>query len=336
TKPSGPQIRVSDVSPRAGDAKVSGAAPIRVTFSTAVSASTPFPRLSPPEPGKWRTIGRSLVFLPSVPYLPLTQFSLSVPAGASGVLAVDGTRLARPLRAHFETADGSIVRLEQLLSLLQYSPLAVHMVGVPVASSDLAAERTALYVPPQGSFAWREDGWPAQLRSLWLPGKYGVMARGLVMSFQADHGLLPNGRLSPGLWQDLVQAVTSGQHNTGGYNYALGNQSPPQSLTIWHDGVVVLRAPANTGISQSPTPNGNFNVYSRLRRQVMRGTNPGGTKYADPVQYVAYFNGGDAVHYLPRANYGIPQSLGCIELKLQDAAKAWPYLAYGTVVTVIG
>lgn len=67
----------------------------------------------------------------------------------------------------------------------------------------------------------------------------------------------------------------------------------------------------------------------------MRGANPNGSKYADPVQYVAYFHGGDAVHYIPRANYGIPQSLGCIELDLADAATAWPYLAYGTIVTVI-
>jgi len=35
------------------------------------------------------------------------------------------------------------------------------------------------------------------------------------------------------------------------------------------------------------------------------------------------------------SDYGIPQSLGCIELPLVDAAKAWPYLAYGTLVTIV-
>ena len=31
----------------------------------------------------------------------------------------------------------------------------------------------------------------------------------------------------------------------------------------------------------------------------MKGTNPDGSKYDDPVYYVAYFNGGDAVHHFP-------------------------------------
>lgn len=161
------------------------------------------------------------------------------------------------------------------------------------------------------------------------------MTKGLVMEFEADHGLFTNGTTSTALWRALLTALASREANTGGYNYALCDQSQPESLTIWHDGAVVLHAPANTGISQAPTVDGNFPVFGRFRNQVMRGTNPGGSKYADPVQYVAYFNGGDAVHYIPRSSYGIPQSLGCIELDLGDAAKAWPYLAYGTIVTVI-
>ena len=68
----------------------------------------------------------------------------------------------------------------------------------------------------------------------------------------------------------------------------------------------------------------------------MRGTNPDGSHYADPVQFVAYFNGSDAVHYFPRGSYGSPQSLGCIELPLGAAGTAWPYLTYGSLVTVTG
>ena len=44
------------------------------------------------------------------------------------------------------------------------------------------------------------------------------------------------------------------------------------------------------------------------------------------MQWVAYFNGGDAVHYMPRASYGSPQSLGCIELPYAAAEQAWGYL----------
>lgn len=154
------------------------------------------------------------------------------------------------------------------------------------------------------------------------------------MEFPADHGLVPDGMTSAQLWLALLGAVAAGESNAGGYNYALGNQAQPESLTIWHNGQVAVHVPANTGIAEAPTADGNFPVFARFRNQVMRGTNPGGSTYADPVQYVAYFNGGDAVHYIPRANYGIRQSLGCIELNLADAAKAWPFLAYGTIVSV--
>jgi hypothetical protein len=40
------------------------------------------------------------------------------------------------------------------------------------------------------------------------------------------------------------------------------------------------------------------------------------------------------VHYYLRGSYGFPQSLGCVELPMNEAAKAWPYLTYGSLVTV--
>ena len=35
-----------------------------------------------------------------------------------------------------------------------------------------------------------------------------------------------------------------------------------------------------------------------------------------------------------RASFGTPQSLGCVELPLDAAAKVWPYTPIGTLVTV--
>ena len=77
-------------------------------------------------------------------------------------------------------------------------------------------------------------------------------------------------------------------------------------------------------------------MYLRYYFQIMQGTNPDGSKYADPVYYVSYFDGGDAVHYFPRYSYGYYQSLGCVELPWDAAKKAWPYLTYGSLVTVTG
>jgi hypothetical protein len=97
-----------------------------------------------------------------------------------------------------------------------------------------------------------------------------------------------------------------------------------------------MRSLTNTGIPVSPTVNGTFPVYARYRFQIMSGTNPGGSHYADPVSFVSYFNGGDAVHYFPRGGYGYQQSLGCVELPYNAAEQAYPYLTYGSLVTVVG
>ena len=40
---------------------------------------------------------------------------------------------------------------------------------------------------------------------------------------------------------------------------------------------------ANTGIGVAPTGIGTFPVYEKLPFQIMSGTNPDGSHYADPV-----------------------------------------------------
>ena len=293
------------------------------------------PTIAPTVPGSWRISERTVTFTPREPFVPLSQVTLTVPGGSNGVRAKSGGTLAATVVDNFDIEGGSSLRLQQLLSLLDYSPLSWTSTSWAIRSSDTAAQLAATYSPPRGRFAWKSSGWPSSLTGLWRPGSYNVFSRGLVMSFQADHGLIVNGKPSAGLWNDLLSAVATNDVNTGGYDYAVGRKAAPQTLTIYHDGTVVLHTAANTGIPQSPTPSGTFPVYARYRNYVMRGKNPDGVAYADLVQYVAYFYDGDAVHYFPRADYGIPQSLGCIELPLAEAALAWPYLAYGTLVTVV-
>ena len=98
----------------------------------------------------------------------------------------------------------------------------------------------------------------------------------------------------------------------------------------------MLSTPANTGIPEAPTAEGTYPVYEKLPFQIMQGTNPDGSQYADPVSWVSYFNGGDAVHYFDRGSYGWPQSLGCVELPESSAETAYRYLSYGSLVTVTG
>ena len=330
-----PELSVVAVSPSANASDVSGTAAVSVTFSSPISPNVPQPTLTPPTPGSWHASGDVLTFTPSGAFIPSSHVTLTIPGGSSGVRATDGGELAGSVVEQFRVTEGSVLRLQQLLSLLDYSPLSWTPASAAIVPSDTSAQLAALFSPPQGTFTWIDRGWPGQLRRLWKESSYNVFTKGLVMSFEADHGLDPNGSLGPALWKNLLQAVATNTANTGGYNYALANKKAPETFTVWHDGRVVLRSEMNTGIAGSPTPDGNFPVFTRLRKQVMRGTNPDGAKYADPVLFIAYFHNNDAVHYMDRADYGIPQSLGCVELPLASAAIAWPYLAYGTLVTVV-
>ena len=328
-------LSVLSIAPSNGTTGVSPSSQVTVELSGPLSDSSPLPALSPTTAGSWRAHGSRLTFTPSVDFAPLAEIVVTVPGGPNGVVGAGGGRLGQSVVEQFRVGNGSVARLQQLLSLLDYSPLAWVPTGAPISPGDTGAQLAAAFDPPAGRFSWRRGGWPARLRAMWRPGVDNTFTRGLIMSFQADHGLIPNGEVDAGLWTSMIGALAANTVNTGGYNYALADKANPQSLTIYHDGAVVLRSLANMGIAGSPTPDGTFPVYARLRRQVMRGTNPDGRHYADLVQFIAYFNGNDAVHYMDRADYGIPQSLGCVELPFADAARAWPYLAYGTLVTIV-
>jgi peptidoglycan hydrolase-like protein with peptidoglycan-binding domain len=185
------------------------------------------------------------------------------------------------------------------------------------------------------NFQWR---WapPPTLAALWQPGQDNVMTQGAIMAFESVAGLTTDGTISAPEIAALQSAVQDpgANANPNGYSYGLATEVEPETLTIWHNGQVVEQTPANTGGYGTPTAQGTFPVYLRLRNQVMRGVNPDGESYADPVQFVAYFNGGDALHYMPRASYGDPQSLGCVELPYTAASVVWPYMVIGSLVTV--
>jgi hypothetical protein len=224
---------------------------------------------------------------------------------------VDGYWVAYGATAALDTVLGQ----EEVLAGLGYSPLSWSPLG----------------------FAWR---WapPATLQALWVPGQDGVIAKSEIMAFESVAGLPTDGSISASEIDALQAAAmdpTGPDANPNGFSYALASESSPESLVVWHNGVVVESTPANTGGSGTPTALGSFPVYLRLRNQIMRGTNPNGTTYADPVQFVAYFDGGDALHFMPRASYGDPQSLGCVELPYLAASIIWPYMTIGSVVTVI-
>jgi L,D-transpeptidase catalytic domain len=326
-----PPLRVVAVAPRVGT--VAGDAVFTVGFSAplALSGESQMPKLKPALVGTWsQPTATSVRFTPTGAYLPGTVVHLTIPAGFK---ATDGAVLKRAVTRTYRVGEASPARLAQLLADLRYLP--VHFVSShDPRAGDRNAQLRALYSPPSGRFVFGR-GWPAQLRSLWAVDN-AVVLKGAVMNFEAQHGLPMDGVSGPQVWKALIQARVNWHLNRSGYSYAIGSETSPESLTVYHNGAVVLHTPANTGIPGEPTAQGTFPVFERLRSQVMQGTNPDGSHYADYVQWVAYFNGGDAVHYMPRSDYGTPQSLGCIELPYAAAERAWGYLTYGTLVTVTG
>jgi hypothetical protein len=325
---------VVSITPAEGSASVNGAADIRVEFSAPLSASSPMPTLKPAIDGSWQRHGKTAVFVPAAGFKQRTKVTVSVPAGSAGVTSTSGGLLDTQVTSTFKTGKYNGGRLEQLLAQLGYLPLTWSpLKGSSPSGSDTRAQVSAAYKPPAGTYTWR-SGYPSALTSLWRPAKPSLILKGAVMAFEADHHLTLDGIIGSQVWRAMFRAVAAGQMNTHGYTYALASQKLPETLTVWHDGHVIFHHLANTGIPAAPTAVGTDPVYLRYQHQIMRGRNPDGTKYADPVAWVAYFRAGEAVHYFPRYSYGSQQSLGCVELPYQPAKRIWPYLTFGTLVTV--
>ena len=343
--PAGPE-RVLSITPADGSTSVNGAAEIRVQFSAPLSPTSPMPTLKPAIHGSWQRQGDSAVFVPDRGFKPRTKVFVQVPAGSAGVTSTGGGLLAAPVTAKFRTGTYRTARLDQLLAQLGYLPLTwAPLTGVAPSLTDARAQVSAAYSPPAGTYTW-QNGYPAALKRLWRPGKPSQVLQGAVMAFQADHGLTSDmiyenqqgltlhGSIGHRLWKAMFRAVARDDTNQHGYTYALANQHSPETLTVWHNGIKIFRHLANTGIPARPTAVRTDPVYIRYRSQIMKGTNPDGSKYADPVAWVAYFHAGEAVHYFPRYSYGSQQSLGCVELPWSEAKRIWPYLTFGTLVTV--
>jgi len=189
--------------------------------------------------------------------------------------------------------------------------------------------------PLPGRFAWRFKNTPPTLAALWVPGEANVVTIGAVMQFELDHGLATDGAAGPSVWTALLKAVAARDVTTAPYDYVFVDTGSPEYLSLWRDGVVIFTTLVNTGIPQAATELGTWPVYVRYTVTTMSGTEPDGQTYSDPgIPWVSYFHGGDALHGYLRAQYGFPQSLGCVEMPYSSAQTVFPFTPIGTLVTV--
>lgn len=322
-----PALRVASVSPTGTN--VAAGSTITVEFTTSLAPNSPMPTLSPPLAGAWVALSPSLLeYQASGPLVPGATETVTVPGGAGGVIGSQGQHLSQTSTSQFTAAPGSILRLQQLLAELGYLPLTF----TPAAPLTSPTQEGNDQV---GSFSWRWPDQPLQLETLWTPGVTNVITRGAVMNFENQHGLKTDGLAGPQVWTDLLADVQSGKGNAQPWDYVVVSQSRPESATVYKDGSPVYSTPVNTGVPGASTANGTWPVYARYTVTTMSGTNPDGSHYSDPgIQWVSYFNGGDALHGFVRASYGTPQSDGCVEMPVANAAVVFPLTPLGTLVTV--
>jgi hypothetical protein len=312
---------------------ISPTTPITLTFSKPIrqALGSARPPVSPATPGTWHTINsHTIQFRPAgFGYGLAAAVTMALPRGVQLV----GGQTGSASTGRWHVPAGSTLRLQQILAQLGYLPLDWRAAG-PTVATDPTAQENAAINPPVGTFTWRYPNVPSALHSFWTPGSAGVMTRGALMSFENDHGLATDGAAGPDVWRLLLTASIAGKRSSFGYTFvtvSLGGQS----IDVWHSGKTVVTGPVNTGIASRPTASGTYFVYEHIAIGTMSGTNPDGSHYNDPgIQYISYFNGGDALHAFNRAQYGFPQSLGCVEMPTGEAGSVYPYTPIGTLVHV--
>jgi len=334
TTTSAPQatLEVVQTSPQASSTGVLPNGPFQITFNQPIQKST-MSHLKTSVTGQWSSVGPDTVkFTPTQTLLPDTVLTIkSNLLGNGGPTATNGDTLAQTINLSWTSEGGSILRLQQILATLGYLPLT----WTPSVSQTNLSPLQQLYSPISGTFSLRYANTPLSLQTSFQAGVDNRMTQGAMIAFERNHGLPAYSSIRPLLWPALLSGEASGTVNPYGYSYTTVSTATPETLTIWNDGNIVLHTPVNTGLPQTPTPKGNFFVYLRYPTQTMRGTNINGSYYTDHgVKWVNYIDGSVAVHGFVRASYGFPQSLGCIELPVSEAAIAWKWLHYGSLVNI--
>jgi peptidoglycan hydrolase-like protein with peptidoglycan-binding domain len=322
-------LQVLSTTPTGND--VAAGSSISVHFSIDLASGSPMPTLNPPIAGAWSVLSPSLVqYQATGPLVPGATETITIPGGTSGVVGSRGQHLTSSVTSTFTVAQGSTLRLQQLLAELGYLPLTFTPAAAVTSPSQEGNDQV-------GTFSWRWPDQAAALTSLWTPGIYNVITQGAVMNFESQHNLRTDGLAGPSVWAALLTDLQDGRANALPYNYVLVNKALPETATVFSSGVPVYSTLANTGVASVATPDGTWPVFARYVVTTMSGTNPDGTKYVDPgIPWVSYFHGGDALHGFVRAKYGFPQSDGCVEMPPANAAKVFPLTPIGTLVSVIG
>lgn len=223
----------------------------------------------------------------------------------------------------------AVMTLHEMLAELGYLPVEFH------AFSPAERFERTYDTPCAGTWTWRFSNTPNELREIWDETTYTEITKGAVMTFQKEHHLQIDGFAGPQVFRMLEVAESANIFSAKPYTHVIVKQSIPQTLTVWQEGKAVFKSLCSTGVEKAATHYGTHVIYLRNIKQGMEGITPWGEHYAvKDVPYVSFFYKGEAIHGLQRAAYGMPQSVGCVELPIESAKMVWKLTDYGTLVTV--
>ena len=192
----------------------------------------------------------------------------------------------------------------------------------------------------------------------------GAAAQYLKESGKIRGGEYAKPQIDVALLSELKESAAKGEFDPHPWKWVLVRQADKnETVELYENGREIFSSPVNTG-EFATTPDGTWYGFLRFHDTTMSGLSPKrismkiyeslkakhpGTvgcldghpikwvAYDDSgIKYVDYFNKGIALHYIPRARYGFPQSAGCIEIPEQNARFLHKNIGYGTIVTVIG
>ena len=104
-----------------------------------------------------------------------------------------------------------------------------------------------------------------------------------------------------------------------------------QRVYAYEGDVVVNSFLVSTGVAETPTVTGEYQIYVKVRIQDMSG--PG--YYLPDVPWVMYFYDEYGFHGTYwHNNFGTPMSRGCVNMRIEDAAWLYDWASVGTTVNV--
>jgi LysM repeat protein len=132
----------------------------------------------------------------------------------------------------------------------------------------------------------------------------------------------------PGAWEPIFTPADPSQIEEARW---IDVDLSEQRVTAYEGQTPVRTTLVSTGLPRTPTPEGQFRIWIKLRYDDMAG--PG--YYLEDVPYVMYFYQGYGLHgVFWHGNFGHPMSHGCVNLPTPEAEWLFNWAELGTLVNV--